>query len=41
MSVPTVENFINLLITIPAEDYDNSLVYVMSEWTSQQGEHTV
>lgn len=38
MSVPTVENFINLLITIPAEDYDNSLVYVMSEWTSQQGE---
>ncbi|XP_076929084.1 uncharacterized protein LOC143593298 [Bidens hawaiensis] len=38
MSSPHVEQFINLLITIPAEGYPNSLHYVMSEWTKQQGE---
>ncbi|XVE74462.1 hypothetical protein DITRI_Ditri12bG0018900 [Diplodiscus trichospermus] len=37
MSAPNVEQFINLLINIPAEGYQNSLVYVMSEWTRQQG----
>ncbi|KAJ0455067.1 hypothetical protein HanIR_Chr15g0747011 [Helianthus annuus] len=38
MSSPHVEQFINLLITIPADGYPNSLHYVMSEWTKQQGE---
>ncbi|EOY01488.1 ARM repeat superfamily protein isoform 3 [Theobroma cacao] len=38
MSSPNVEQFINLLITIPAEGYQNAFVYVMSEWTKQQGE---
>ncbi|KAI7756236.1 hypothetical protein M8C21_007215 [Ambrosia artemisiifolia] len=37
MSSPHVEQFINLLITIPADGYPNSLHYVMSEWTKQQG----
>ncbi|KAI9085743.1 hypothetical protein K1719_032349 [Acacia pycnantha] len=39
MSAPNVGQFIDLLISIPAEDYDNSFVYVMSEWTKQQGGH--
>ncbi|XVF43372.1 hypothetical protein PTKIN_Ptkin02bG0035000 [Pterospermum kingtungense] len=38
MSAPNVEQFISLLITIPAEGYQNAFVYVMSEWTKQQGE---
>lgn len=38
MSVPNVEQFIDLLTSIPAEGYDNSFAYVMSEWTKQQGE---
>ncbi|XP_022724957.1 importin-9 isoform X5 [Durio zibethinus] len=38
MSAPNVEQFINLLITIPSEGYQNAFVYVMSEWTKQQGE---
>ncbi|KAE8663903.1 ARM repeat superfamily protein isoform 4 [Hibiscus syriacus] len=37
LSVPNVEQFINLLLTIPAEGYQNAFVYVMSEWTKQQG----
>lgn len=39
MSAPNVERFIDLLVTVPAKDYDNSFVYVMSEWAKQQGEH--
>nr|KYP60291.1 Importin-9 [Cajanus cajan] len=31
-------HFIDLLISIPVEGYDNSFAYVMSEWTRQQGE---
>ncbi|KAJ6768564.1 IMPORTIN-9 [Salix koriyanagi] len=38
MSLPHVEQFIDMLIGIPAEGYENSFVYVMSEWTRQQGE---
>lgn len=38
MSSPNVEQFIDLLIRLPVEGYENSLVYVMSEWTKQQGE---
>ncbi|GMI99842.1 hypothetical protein like AT1G26170 [Hibiscus trionum] len=38
LSAPNVEQFINLLLTIPAEGYQNAFVYVMSEWTKQQGE---
>nr|XP_043606256.1 importin-9 [Erigeron canadensis] len=38
MSAPHVEQFINLLITIPTEGHTNALHYVMSEWTKQQGE---
>ncbi|KAK9105467.1 hypothetical protein Scep_022311 [Stephania cephalantha] len=38
MSGPNVEQFIDLLITLPADGYENSLAYVMSEWTRQQGE---
>lgn len=37
MSAPNVEKFIDLLISVPAEGYVNSFVYVMSEWTKQQG----
>jgi hypothetical protein len=37
MSAPNVDQFIDLLISIPAEGYDNSFTYVMSEWTKQQG----
>lgn len=38
MSSPNVEQFINLLITVPATGHDNSFCYVMAEWTKQQGE---
>ncbi|XP_028803455.1 importin-9 isoform X1 [Neltuma alba] len=38
MSAPNVGQFIDLLISIPAEGHDNSFAYVMSEWTKQQGE---
>ncbi|EXB44967.1 hypothetical protein L484_026556 [Morus notabilis] len=38
LSAPNVEQFIDLLISIPAEGHDNSFVYLMSEWTKQQGE---
>ncbi|XP_010262045.1 PREDICTED: importin-9 isoform X2 [Nelumbo nucifera] len=38
LSCPNVEQFIDLLITLPAKDHENALVYVMSEWTKQQGE---
>ncbi|KAL4375412.1 hypothetical protein AHAS_Ahas05G0279200 [Arachis hypogaea] len=38
MSVPNVGQFIDLLISIPAEGHDNSFAYVMLEWTKQQGE---
>ena len=38
MSLPNVEKFIDLLVSIPAEGHKNSFAYVMSEWTRQQGE---
>ncbi|PKI40398.1 hypothetical protein CRG98_039244 [Punica granatum] len=38
MSLPNVDQFINLLINVPAEGSENAFVYVMSEWTKQQGE---
>ncbi|XP_057962818.1 uncharacterized protein LOC131154215 [Malania oleifera] len=38
LSAPNVEKFIELLVTIPAQGHNNSFVYVMSEWTKQQGE---
>ncbi|KAI4379178.1 hypothetical protein MLD38_005507 [Melastoma candidum] len=38
MSVPRIERFIDMLMTIPANSYDNAFSYVMSEWTKQQGE---
>ncbi|XP_043813224.1 importin-9 isoform X2 [Manihot esculenta] len=38
MSVPNIEQFIDMLISIPAEGYENSFVYVLSEWTKQQVE---
>lgn len=37
MSVPRVEQFIELLVSIPAEGHQNSFAYVMFEWTRQQG----
>ncbi|KAK6157731.1 hypothetical protein DH2020_011979 [Rehmannia glutinosa] len=37
MSVPHVEQFIDLLVSIPAEGHRNSFSYVMFEWTRQQG----
>lgn len=37
MSVPHVEQFIDLLVSIPAEGHQNSFFYVMSEWTRLQG----
>ncbi|CAL5421468.1 unnamed protein product [Camellia sinensis] len=36
MSAPHVEQYIDLLISVPAEGHSNSFVYVMSEWTKQQ-----
>uniref|UniRef100_A0A7N0ULB8 Importin N-terminal domain-containing protein n=1 Tax=Kalanchoe fedtschenkoi TaxID=63787 RepID=A0A7N0ULB8_KALFE len=38
MSVPDVNQFINLLLTVPAEGYDNAFAYVMTEWAKQQVE---
>ncbi|XP_075096715.1 uncharacterized protein LOC107810364 isoform X1 [Nicotiana tabacum] len=38
MSAPHVEQFIELLISIPAEGHPNSFAYIMFEWTKQQGE---
>ncbi|CAN1296178.1 Ipo9 [Linum perenne] len=38
MSAPNVEQFINMLVNIPADGHDNAFAYVMSEWTKQQGE---
>ncbi|KAG9448691.1 hypothetical protein H6P81_008656 [Aristolochia fimbriata] len=38
LSVPNVEQFINLLVLLPAEGHANSLSYAMSEWTKHQGE---
>ncbi|KAL6538867.1 hypothetical protein OROMI_025193 [Orobanche minor] len=38
MSVPHVEQFIDLLVSIPAEGHQNSFSYLMFEWTRQQGE---
>jgi hypothetical protein len=38
LSVPNVDQFINLLLSIPAQGYDNSLVYIMSVWSQLQGE---
>ncbi|GMN38872.1 hypothetical protein TIFTF001_008103 [Ficus carica] len=38
LSAPNVEQLIDLLISIPVEGHDNSFVYLMSEWTKQQGE---
>jgi hypothetical protein len=38
MSAPNVDKFIDLLVSVPAEGFANSFVYVMSEWTKQQGE---
>ncbi|XP_065880084.1 uncharacterized protein [Euphorbia lathyris] len=38
MSAPNVEQFIDMLISIPANGHENSFVYIMSEWTKQQGE---
>ncbi|KAM5567573.1 hypothetical protein ABKV19_015577 [Rosa sericea] len=37
-SAPNVEQFIDLLVSIPTDGYDNSFAYLMSEWTKQQGE---
>ncbi|GMH26202.1 hypothetical protein Nepgr_028045 [Nepenthes gracilis] len=37
-SNPNIGQFIDLLLSIPAEGYGNSFVYVMSEWVEQQGE---
>ncbi|KAK1311442.1 hypothetical protein QJS10_CPA08g01705 [Acorus calamus] len=38
LSAPNVEQFIELLLTVPAAGYENALVYVMSEWSQHQGE---
>ncbi|XP_030512692.1 importin-9 isoform X1 [Rhodamnia argentea] len=38
ISVPNVQQFIDMLMTVPAEGYDNAFTYVMSEWTKLQGE---
>ncbi|KAL5725979.1 uridine/cytidine kinase [Ranunculus cassubicifolius] len=38
MSSPNVDHLIDLLTRLPVEGYENSLSYVMSEWTKQQGE---
>ncbi|AAG29216.1 hypothetical protein [Arabidopsis thaliana] len=39
MSYPNVDQFINLLVSIPADGHENSFTYVMTEWTKQQGKH--
>ncbi|CAN4121948.1 unnamed protein product [Withania somnifera] len=38
MSAPHVEQFIELLVSIPAEGHPNSFAYLMIEWTKLQGE---
>lgn len=38
ISAPHAEQFIDLLISVPVEGHYNAFVYVMSEWTKQQGE---
>ncbi|XP_020110615.1 importin-9 isoform X3 [Ananas comosus] len=38
LSAADVNQFINLMLNIPANGYGNSLTYVMSEWTKLQGE---
>ncbi|KAG8075997.1 hypothetical protein GUJ93_ZPchr0006g45271 [Zizania palustris] len=38
LSAPNVEQFINLLLAIPAQGYDSSFAYIMSEWSQLQGE---
>lgn len=38
MSAPHVEQFIELLVSIPAEGHPNSFAYLMVEWTKLQGE---
>lgn len=38
MSVPDIGQLLNLLLLTPAKSFPNSLIYVMSEWTKQQGE---
>ncbi|KAL2542771.1 ARM repeat superfamily protein [Abeliophyllum distichum] len=38
ISVPHIEQFIDLLVSIPAEGHLNSFAYLMFEWTRQQGE---
>ncbi|XP_020590450.1 importin-9 isoform X2 [Phalaenopsis equestris] len=37
-SSPDVNQFINLLLSVSAQDHQNSFSYVMSEWTKLQGE---
>lgn len=39
MSFPNVDQFINLLVSVPANGHENSFAYVMTEWTKQQGKH--
>ncbi|CAM0914131.1 unnamed protein product [Alopecurus aequalis] len=38
LSAPNVDQFVNLLLAIPAQGYGNSLAYIMSEWSQLQGE---
>ncbi|XP_049404000.1 uncharacterized protein LOC125867514 [Solanum stenotomum] len=38
MSAPHAEQFIELLVSIPAEGHPNSFAYLMVEWTKLQGE---
>ncbi|XP_072973182.1 uncharacterized protein [Typha angustifolia] len=38
LSAADVDQFINLMLSIPANGYANSFAYVMSEWTKLQGE---
>lgn len=38
MSAPHIGQFIDLLVSIPAKDYENSFSCVMSEWAKQQGQ---
>uniref|UniRef100_A0A0E0E0H2 Importin-9 central HEAT repeats domain-containing protein n=1 Tax=Oryza meridionalis TaxID=40149 RepID=A0A0E0E0H2_9ORYZ len=38
LSAPNVDQFINLLLAIPAQGYNNSLAYIMSEWSQLQSE---
>ncbi|CAH2033909.1 unnamed protein product [Thlaspi arvense] len=41
MSFPNVDQFINLLISVPAGGNENSFAYVMTEWTKQQGNREI